>query len=127
MKEPTESQEQRALIQWASYTKNPINQKYKIIDHLIHIPNEGKRSLISGYNMKLMGLKSGVSDLFFAYPIHPYSGLWIELKTLKGKVSKLQYDFLYKMKEIGFKCLICRGWGVAKDEIINYLTEELKI
>ena len=94
MKEPTESQEQRALIQWASYTINPTNQKYKIIDHLIHIPNEGKRSLISGYNMKLMGLKSGVSDLFFAYPIHPYSGLWIELKTLKGKISELQYDFL---------------------------------
>jgi hypothetical protein len=68
-----------------------------------------------------MGLKSGVSDLFFAYPINRYSGLWIELKTLKGKVSKLQIDFLYKMKEMGFKSLICRGWEEAKNQIIIYL------
>lgn len=59
-----------------------------------------------------MGVKAGVSDLFLAYPSKHYHGLWIELKSEKGKLSPAQKHWLNLMKEVGY--------GVA----VSYCIEE---
>lgn len=117
--EPTESQIQQSIVEWANNTIN--NEGYRIGDFLIKIPNEGKRSFYIVNKMKKEGLKKGVSDLFLAYPYFDYfktksmpkenidkfkytklCGLWLEVKSKNGRVSDSQKSFIVKMTEIGY-------------------------
>ena len=59
-KVPTETQEQIALMEWAAVMQG----RYAELALLFHIPNEGKRSYQVGGQMRRMGLKRGVPDLF---------------------------------------------------------------
>lgn len=89
---PTEDQIQMAFMQYVEH-KHPEHFPF-----LFHVPNEGKRSLAGGVRQKRLGLKPGVPDLMFASPkwinaplpkcIH--HGLFLEVKSKKGKLSKAQ-------------------------------------
>jgi hypothetical protein len=105
--EPTEDQEQIALMHWARLT--PICR-----DYLIHIPNGGSRNVLEAKKFKAMGVKAGVSDLFLAYPSNRYGGLWIELKRKGGKLTEPQRHWLSCMNNLGYKACVCYGWGEAK-------------
>jgi hypothetical protein len=113
---PSEDQEQISLIQWASY--NP-----DIFPYIIHIPNGGSRHPLEALKLKKMGVKKGVSDLFFTFPVFPYCGLWIELKSRKkgAKATEEQIQWLQLMNKVGYKAVLCHGWEEARDQIINYL------
>lgn len=93
-----------------------VNKRYPdfAVD-LIHIPNEGKRTIAGGVRQKRLGLKAGVPDLFFARPaknplgVTLYSGLWIEFKTEKGRVSKEQEVFILRASQHGYLAIVCRN------------------
>ena len=55
--------------------------------------NERKTNPIAGYKFKTMGVTSGVSDLVIYSPGIKYSVLFLELKTLKGRVTTSQRKF----------------------------------
>lgn len=99
-----------AVMQW-------VRLHPKIVPYVIHIPNEGKRSQRFGRQLKNMGMRPGVSDLFVALAKHDYHGAWIELKTPKGRVQESQEIFLSDMKAAGYYTSITRGF----DETINLL------
>lgn len=112
---PSESQEAASLMQWAAL--HPICKKY-----LIHIPNEGLRSVVTGYRLKREGLKKGVSDYFLAYPSNDKGGLWIELKRRqKSRLTPFQSNFIIDMKDVGYGAFVAYGWEDAKNIIENYL------
>ena len=98
--DPTEHQIQAAIVEWAYKTKmvNKYNPERIIYlkDHLIAIPNGGKRSITEAIRLKKEGVKPGVSDLFLACPSFNgknKNGLWIEVKSKRGKVSRMQYEW----------------------------------
>lgn len=121
-----EEREQCALIEWASLDDD-------IWPYLIHIRNEGKRSLAEGARAKRMGLMKGVSDLFFAHatygmkdslsgnPLPFYFGMWIELKSLKGQLTQAQIDFQKKMFGRGYFAHTYYSWTDAANAILEYL------
>lgn len=112
-----ESQEQIAIIKWAQY--------YPIVrDHLFAIPNGGSRHRLEAYNLKRQGVKSGVSDIFLAYPVQPYAGLWIELKRIKKSLSRLtrdQKEWLERMQLVGYDTYVAYGAEQAIYKIRQYL------
>lgn len=113
---PLEAAEQRALIQWSQH--NTITSKY-----LFAIPNGGFRNAREARNLKLQGVKAGVSDLFLAYPVPPKHGLWIELKRCsKYVVSEAQRKFIELMRSVGYAAEIAVGWEEAKNIILDYLS-----
>lgn len=122
---PTENQEQRALVKW-------IKTHYLIRDYLIKTNNEGKRTPGQGFNLKLMGLCVGASDLFLAYPSTSkgYHGLWLEVKRNKKYTpSERRTDtwiaeemFQERMKKVGFAAEFCYGWIHGKAIIDDYLS-----
>ena len=88
---------------------------------LFAIPNGGNRNLITAMTMKREGVLAGVADLFLAYPSKGSHGLWIEMKTSKGRQSPEQKHFQTDMEKHGYKYVVCRSFQDFKEEIENYI------
>ena len=118
----TENQEQRALVRWLSI--HPVLKDYYFKNH-----NEGLRTIGQGWNLKLMGLRSGVYDLFICYPVKPWHGLFLEVKrNMRYSASQMSTDtwlaqdeFRRIVKSVGYKAEICYGWEDGKHIIDCYL------
>ncbi len=141
-----EDAEQRALIQWADMTPMPrwttssiTENAMKIGEYLFAIPNGGARGRIEAARLQGLGVRSGVSDLFFSFP-SPASavsvkgtgrnkhGLYIEMKAPKpyGKApSKNQAIFSQRMVDTGYEAVVCYGWDAARRAISSYLMADL--
>jgi len=121
---PSESQEQKALVKWLSY--HPI-----VRDYFCKNDNEGKRTAIQGFNLKLAGLRPGVSDLFIYYPTKTSHGLWLEMKRNKkytlserSQPSWIAQDIFHEqVKRVGYCAEFCFGWEHGKEIVENYLLE----
>ncbi len=119
---PSESQEQRALVKWLSF--HPI-----VRDYFCKNNNEGKRSAIQGHNLKLNGLRPGVSDLLIYYPANGLHGLWLEVKRNKIYTKSematptwiAQEEFIANVRSVGYAAYFCYGWENGKSIIENYL------
>ena len=115
---PTEAQEQEALFRWAAYSRG----KYPALELLYHIPNEGQRSGLTGYRMKLQGLRRGVPDICLPVPYGRFTALYIELKRRDGgRVSEEQRGWIAALNRVGCRAVVCRGWDEAREEIERYL------
>ncbi len=120
----SENQEQRALVQWLSV--------HPVLKHLfLKLNNEGKRTVVQGYGLKLMGLRPGASDLliYLPSPKGSYHGLFLEVKRnkryTKSEMStntwKSQIEFLERVKSVGYAGDICYGFLDGKRVIEEYL------
>ena len=98
------------FFKWLFYTHR------KLYDVAFHIPNEGKRSPIVS---KMIGIKSGVPDIFLAYPHNDYSGLFIELKIKPNKPTKNQIKVMNDLELCGYAVEVC----YTLDETINVVTK----
>lgn len=113
----TEAQEQITLIKRVKYY--PLIEK-----HLTASANGELRNKIIAKRLKLMGVKAGVSDIFFAYPFKGYAGLWIELKRKNATQSHLkpeQKEWLRRMCDAGYMAKMAAGADEAWEIITSYL------
>ena len=85
------------------------------------IPNGEKRNIMTGAKLKKAGVKAGVPDLFFCVPRGGYHGLFIELKSEKGRLSNEQKYWLEVLANNGYRSAVCFGLDEAKNTIIDYL------
>lgn len=108
-----------ALMQWAKIASNTTPE----LKWLFHIPNGGFRSKRTAIRMKAMGVLRGVSDYLLPISRGKYHGLFVELKTDKGKLSDEQFAFLDKMNKEGYLGLVAKGWEEASKMIMNYLSQ----
>lgn len=128
-KMPSEYQVQSSFVEY-------VRHKYPHLSKsLIHIPNEGKRSLREGARQKALGLTRGVSDLLLAVPMQFYltledgtgatpiwrHGLWIEMKSGKGKLTKEQEEFLDLMATNGYRTAVARSFEEAVKIFEDYV------
>lgn len=91
-----------------------------------------KQRVMRGKRLKAEGLRPGTPDVFLAVPRRPapivpgattkhYDGLFVEMKTAKGKVSDEQEAFFGYAMARGYKCVVARSCEEAVKEISNYL------
>ena len=112
---PSETQEQIAVADYCRLWKIRV----------VHIPNEGKRSLTGRVEQKRLGLAKGVPDLFFPYPRKGSCGLFIEMKRARGngiypRPSKEQEEWLSWLTEEGYEAHVCYGFDEAREVIDKY-------
>lgn len=101
----TEDQEQILVVDWIRrFTDLPV----------IHIANQGKRTVSWATRLLRMGMCVGASDLFIPRATAEYHGLFIEMKASKlNKPTIAQLKFLQDMKREGFAGEVCHGGDAA--------------
>ena len=111
----SESDEQACLVRW-------FDMQYpKYSGLLFAIPNGGARTKSYGARLKREGMRAGVPDLMLPIASDEYHGLFIELKTKKGKLQDSQKIWLQKLNDNGYLAAECKGWEAAKELIQQYL------
>ena len=113
----TEAQHQTAVMNWANLSL----KRYPELALLHHIPNGGSRNKAEAANLKRQGVKPGVPDLCLPVPRGQYHGLYIELKTEKGRTSTAQDWWIRELNAQGYFTEVCRGWESAVRVIEWYL------
>ena len=102
----SEDAEQVAVVNW-------LRAKGALV---FHIPNGMKSGPVTGARFKRLGVLAGVPDLCFV--LHGGKVVWIEMKKIKGKVSKEQMAIHDRLFFMGHTVVI--GYG-AKDAIKKVL------
>ena len=116
----TENQHQMAVVKWSQQTS--IRERWPELKLLFHIPNERKCTPQQGRILKLMGVKSGVPDLFLPAPRGKYHGLWIEMKTPDGTATEDQKWWGRQLMAQGYAWEISHGWESAVRVLEWYLS-----
>lgn len=111
----TESEHQLVVM---TYCRTHGDERLK---RIFHIPNGGKRSKREAAELKSIGVKAGVSDLFLPVMVGGYGGLWLEMKADEGKLSTDQQAWLNEMSEGGYMAHVCYGWQEAVQRIDEYM------
>ncbi len=71
--------------------------------------------------LKATGYLKGVADLLIFESKESYKGLFIEVKTDKGKMTKEQKEFQTNAIARGYLCICCKGFDETKNIIDDYL------
>jgi len=108
-----ESKIQIACVKW-------FRLQYPL-HNLFAIPNGGRRGKIEAAIMKGEGVLAGVADLFLSNPSKGFHGLYIEMKTQKGKQNPNQIAFQRKVELSGYRYVICRSLDDFIEEVNKYL------
>lgn len=106
---------QKMCVRWFSLQHPDLAQL------LHHSPNGGKRNAIEAAKFKAMGVRAGFPDLILCIARQGYHGLFIELKTSKGRQSENQKYYQYVLEEQGYRYDIVRSIEDFIEVINDYL------
>lgn len=112
-----EAIEQEKVIKWARDNEN----NYPFLWLLHSSLNGVKLSKNQAGRAKTQGMLSGVPDLFLPVPKNGFHGLYIEMKSEKGRVSVSQNRFLSVTNELGYQSIVCYSSEDAIEKINEYL------
>lgn len=112
-----EAIEQERVIKWARDNEN----NYPFLWLLHSSLNGVKLSKNQAGRAKTQGMLSGVPDLFLPVPKNGFHGLYIEMKSEKGRVSVSQSRFLSVTNELGYQSIVCYSSEDAIKKINEYL------
>lgn len=115
---PSEQNEQICLFRWAAYESG----RWPELKMMYHIPNEGKRTKMTGGILRMEGLKEGFPDIGLPVARGESHGLYIEMKRLSGNgPTEAQEGWMKALSAQGYAVCWCRGWEAASKVITDYL------
>lgn len=118
---PLESEEQRAVFEWAVLSEG----KHPELKRLHHIPNGGLRNKAVAVRMTQEGVRRGVPDMCLPLPKGEYHGLYIEIKRIKGGVlSDDQESWIKWLLDNGYYATVCYGAADAIKTIDWYINQK---
>lgn len=120
-----ETTHQKALIRWFDVNYPGLSPLLFSIPNGANFSGASPAKRFGQINkLKAEGMRSGVPDLFLAFPFNGFAGLFIEMKD-EGKtlcsLSKEQAYYLDALNEVGFCTVWCSGFEIAKAAIETYL------
>lgn len=112
-----EDQQQALVVVWA----RTVQRFCPDLALLYHPANGGKRGLLEAVRLKQAGVLAGIPDLHLPIARHGFHGLWIEMKSATGVVSKSQKNIVADLRAAGHSVHICRSSNEAIEVIKKYL------
>ena len=83
-----------------------------------------RTSITQAKRMKATGYIAGFPDLAIFEPLGYYYGLFLEIKTEKGRTSKKQLHWVESLNERNYKAVVVYGFDQAKKELDEYLNQK---
>ena len=117
-----ESIQQAQVIEWSRWAYK--TGKYPLLNMLHCSLNGVKLSGTQARIAKNQGMLSGVPDLFLPVPKNGYHGLFIEMKSEKGRLTENQQWFLTNAESVGYKTVVCYGSKEAIAAIQAYYEQQ---
>ena len=119
--EADEWRQQASLFLWAE----SMEYRYPELWLLNGSLNGVRLNIGQAVKAKRCGEKRGYPDISLPVARKGYHALFIELKKKKGGVvSPKQKEWILRLSQAGYRAVVCRGFGAAKAEILNYLQLE---
>lgn len=112
-----EHAEQAALVRWATFARARLPD----LALLYAIPNGGHRHKATAARLKAEGVKRGVPDVCLPVARGGSHGLYIELKTGRGRPTPEQLGWIRALRRQGYVAEVCHGWQQARTAIEDYL------
>lgn len=84
-------------------------------------PNGGARDVITGAMLKREGVRKGIPDLTLPLSRRGYCGLYIEVKTKTGRLSKEQEDWREYLMDNGYFSTVVRSASEGMRAVMWYL------
>jgi hypothetical protein len=113
-----EDAHQAALFAWARLAV----RQYPDLERLYAVPNGGLRDKRVAARLVGTGVRRGVPDIVLPVARWGFHSLYIELKRLgPSKLSGEQADWIEWLNAHGHKAVVCKGWEIARDTIVEYL------
>ncbi len=106
------------VIRWVKI----LEDQYPVLKLFHAIPNGGRRSITTARDLKAEGVRAGMPDLHLPVARGGWAGLWIEMKSEKGRVSPEQAAMHKLLTEHNNLVIVCRSSNQAIDEIKEYLS-----
>jgi hypothetical protein len=91
------------------------------------IPNGAGTTNFNRVKLMHEGLLSGMPDLFIAEARHGFNGLFLEMKTIRGKESRQQKKIRKQLNEKGYLVFLATNEDDAIDIIKKYLLKSDKL
>ena len=116
-----EQQEQELVIGWARSLQHQYPKLSRLHCSLngVWLPKKIAMQAKDG------GMVSGVPDLHLPVPMKVgeimFHGLWIEMKSMEGVLSKNQKLWLAELNDDGYAAVCCKGAKAAIRVIANYM------
>lgn len=86
------------------------------------VPNGGRRDAVTGAKLKAEGVLAGVADLELHIPNATHHGLFIEMKTPKGRLSEAQCRWRDAVTERGeYQYTVCRSLDEFRKTVQDYI------
>ena len=117
--------EQAVLVQWARLKQ----VKWPELVLLFAIPNGGYlagnigQRAAQAARLKAGGMCKGVPDFCLPVARGGFHGLYIELKSGKGRATPDQKWWIEALKEQGYRAEVCQGWQAGTAVITEYMEE----
>lgn len=111
-----EAIEQAKVVAWTR--ANERNYPYLWLLH--NSLNGAKRTKANGDKLVKQGMLPGVPDLLLPVKQGIYSGLYIEMKSTKGRISIDQSKFLRAVSDNGYAVSVCYSANEAIKRIEDY-------
>ena len=120
-----ESTMQRECVKWFGY-RFPKAFMFAPMNEGVRGKVKGKGGMFSpeGTKAKAMGKRAGVADLMILAPRQGYHGLFVELKTPKGRQTREQKAFEAAVTAEGYRYLVIRSVDEFMIETEKYLLGE---
>lgn len=116
--ETSELEHQIAVIQWANLQAKCGLRELEL---LYAIPNGLRTSPAQAGRAKASGLKSGVPDLHLPVSRGGFIGLWIEMKSERGRLQESQVWWHDRLISEGALVALCFNANHAIDTLLEYL------
>lgn len=122
----SEHSEQAAVIAWARLHERDypaLCWLHSSLNGIVIPARPAERARIINH-MKAEGMKNGVPDLFLPAARQGFHGLYIEMKTAKGRLQPEQEQFLAYADAAGYMCVTAYGYEQAVEALEWYLTDK---
>ena len=112
----SEHDEQVALFQFLVVHES----RHPELKMVFAIPNGGHRHIATARKMKAEGVRPGVLDICVPCPRGGFTGLWVEMKFGKNKLSPQQEEWREMMLREGWQVVVCYDWAAAAKNVFAY-------